>query len=85
MKDLSSAERDQLLESLKQISEAYTAQEQQRDIIKDIVDQLADAIDADKKVIRKLARLHHKQRVHDFETEAANVSELYAKVLAVKK
>lgn len=85
MKDLSVAENTQLLESLKQISEAYTEQEQQRDIIKDIVDQLADVLDVEKKVIRKLARLHHKQRVHDFEAEAANVSELYKKVLTAQQ
>lgn len=85
MKTLSPAELLQLQESIKQISEQFTIQSQASDVVKDIISDLSDAIDVPKPIIRKLARIHYRQRMADFEAETSAVADLYEKVTTVVK
>ena len=46
---------------LSEISDSFTRIEAERDLIKETIEALSDDFDIDKKILRKMARIYHKQ------------------------
>jgi len=81
MIDLTDTKKQQeLLDVIKEMSHAMHLMDVQRDQIKEILSGAADAFDIEKKLIRKVARLYHTRAAAQFETETADVKNLYGAI-----
>lgn len=63
--------------AMEEISNAYTRIEAERDFIRDALADLQDKVDIDKKYLRKMSRIFHKQNIVEFTTEAEDIETLY--------
>lgn len=54
-------DKKKILECLKEISDSYTRQEAEKDLIKEILQRLQDDFEIPKKLSRKLAKAYHKR------------------------
>lgn len=63
--------------AMDEISNAYTRIEAERDFIRDALADLQDKVDIDKKYLRKMSRIYHKQNIVEFTTEAEDIETLY--------
>ena len=84
MSTLSDNEFKRLMASLKDMSESMTRVESERELQKNVRDDICDELDIDKKVFTKLARTYHKKNFDD-EVELNHQFEtLYDKILTAK-
>ena len=75
-------DRKKIKDALQEISNSMTRIEAEKDLIKEIVDDLSSSFEFDKKTVRKMARVYHKQNFiseqqafDEFETLYTNVIE----------
>ena len=75
---LSSPEdRKRLLNAIKEIDNSMTRVAAERDFQKDAINTVADELDLEKKYVRKLASIYHKQNLSQIQQETEEVFELY--------
>jgi cyanate lyase len=75
---LSSPEdRKRLLSAIKEIDNSMTRVAAERDFQKDAINAVADELDLEKKYVRKLASIYHKQNLTEVQQETEEVAELY--------
>ena len=70
-------DRKAIKDAMSEISNAYTRIEAERDFIRDALNDLQDKVDIDKKYLRKMSRIFHKQNIVEFTTEAEDIETLY--------
>ena len=70
-------DRKAIKDAMQEISNAYTRIEAERDFIKEALADLQDKVDIDKKYLRKMSRIYHKQNIVEFTTEAEDIETLY--------
>ena len=63
--------------AIKEISNSMTRIESERDLIKNIISDLAENVEVDKRQIRKMARVYHKQNYTEEQYSFAQFQELY--------
>ena len=68
---------------LSEISDSFTRIEAERDLIKETIEALSDDFDIDKKILRKMARIYHKQNYSTVEAEQEELALLYESVVGV--
>ena len=68
---------------LSEISDSFTRIEAERDLIKETIEALSDDFDIDKKILRKMARIYHKQNYSTVEAEQEELALLYKSVVGV--
>ena len=68
---------------LSEISDSFTRIEAERDLIKETIEALSDDFDIDKKILRKMARIFHKQNYSTVEAEQEELALLYESVVGV--
>jgi cyanate lyase len=75
---LSSPEdRKKLLNAVIELSNSMTRVDAERDFQKDAVNAITEELDLQKKYVRKVARIYHKQNITDVKIENEEVEELY--------
>jgi hypothetical protein len=70
-------EKKKLQGAIKEMSMSMTRVDAEKDLQKDIIQSAFDDTGVDKKYIRKLAMIYHKQSLTDFQTETEEVQNLY--------
>jgi len=70
-------EKKKLQSAIKEMSMSMTRVDAEKDLQKDIIQSAFDDTGVDKKYIRKLAMIYHKQSLTDFQTETEEVQNLY--------
>jgi archaellum component FlaC len=75
---LSSPEdRKKLLGAIKEIDNSMTRVAAERDFQKDAVNDIAEKLELEKKYVRKLATIYHKQNLAQVQQDVEEVAELY--------
>ncbi|WP_341665926.1 hypothetical protein [Vibrio sp.] len=70
-------DRKAIKDAMTELSNAYTRIEAEREFIRDALADLQDKVDIDKKYLRKMSRIYHKQNIVEFTTEAEDLETLY--------
>ena len=79
--NLNEVDRKKLKDAIKEMDGSLTRVAAERDLQKNIINDLHDAIGLDKKLIRRLARTHFKANFKDEQDENNQFEELYEEVL----
>ena len=70
-------DRKKLLGAVKEISNSMTRADAERDFQKDAITAIADKLDLEKKYVRKLAVIFHKQNYNEVQQEREELEVLY--------
>ena len=70
-------DRKKLLSAVKEISNSMTRTDAERDFQKDAINAIADKLDLEKKYVRKLAVIFHKQNYTEVQQEREELEVLY--------
>lgn len=70
-------DKERLSNAITEISNSMTRIDAERDFQKDAVDKVADETGVDKKYIKKLASMYHKQTFAQVQTEYEEIEGLY--------
>lgn len=73
-------QRKVILDAMKEWSNSATRIDAEKDLQKNIIDDLADNVDIEKKYLNKLATMYHKQNFAQFQQEKEEIEELYESV-----
>lgn len=76
----SESDRKKIFSAIKEISDSMTRIAAERDLMKDIIDNLKEEFELPTKPLRKLARVYHEQNLTAVQTENEELEELYAAV-----
>ena len=74
-------DKKKIKDALFEISGSYSRIEAERELIKDIVNDLADNFELSKKQVNKIARAYHKQNYNQQVAESEEFQELYQSLL----
>jgi hypothetical protein len=69
--------RAAMLGVMKEISEQMSKIDVARDQVNEILDAAAKAFEIPKPMLRKVSKLYHKQAMSEYETEVADVKNIY--------
>lgn len=69
-----------LLNALKEMSNSMTRIDSEKDLMKEIVEEVSDKTEVPKKYINKLARIYHKQNISEVKAENDDLETLYEAV-----
>ena len=72
--------RAAMLGVMKEISEQMSKIDVARDQVNEILDAAAKTFQIAKPMLRKVSKLYHKQGIHEFETEVADVKNIYKQI-----
>jgi archaellum component FlaC len=72
-----------LLNALKEMSNAMTRIEAEKELIKEIVEEVSDKVEIPKKYLNKMARIYHKQNLTEVRNEMDDLETLYEAVTGV--
>jgi hypothetical protein len=76
-------EQRAMLDAIKEIGEELSKMDDARDQIKEIINATSDALDVEKSLIRKVAKLYHKKNVASFENETSVIKDLYKQITTI--
>ena len=74
-------DRKKLMNGIKEISNSFTRIEGERELIKEVIADLAENFDLTKPVLRKIARTYHKQNYNEETAQFEEFAELYEQVV----
>jgi len=77
------ADQVKIKKMLSEISDSFTRIEAERDLIKETIETLSDDFDIEKKILRKMARIFHKQNYSTVEAEQEELALLYESVVGI--
>lgn len=81
MIDLDDKKKQQeVLDAIKEISEEMHKMDVSRDQIKEIIIASSSAFNIEKPLLRKVARMYHKRTAAQFESETADIKNLYSAI-----
>ena len=73
-------DRETILNALKEWSNSATRASAEKDLQKNIIIDLADKVDVEKKYLNKLATMYHNQNFAQFQQEREEIEELYESI-----
>jgi DNA repair ATPase RecN len=76
----SSDDRKKIREALQEISNSLTRIEAERDLIKEILQNIEDRFELPKKYTRKVAKIFHKQNMNEVKAENERLETIYKTV-----
>lgn len=76
------AERETIVNALKEWSNSAVRVEAEKDLQKNIIEDLSDKVDIEKKYLNKLATMYHKQNFAQFQQEREEIEELYESIVS---
>lgn len=74
-------DRKKIKDALQEISDSMTRMEAERDLIKDIVNDINDNFKLPKKYVNKMARIYHKQNFAKEQQETDELETLYLTIV----
>lgn len=74
--------RKVVLDALKEWSNSATRADAEKDLQKNIIENLCDKVDIEKKYLNKLASMYHRQNFAQFQQEREEIEELYESVIS---
>lgn len=74
-------DRKLVLDALKEISNSYTRTEAEKDFVKEAINDLADKVEIEKKHIRQLAKIYHKQNLPEVRDQVDTIEALYEAIV----
>jgi len=77
----STADKIKIKKMLSEISDSYTRISAERELVKETIEALAEDFDLDKKILRKMAQIFHKQNYSEVESEQEELALLYESVV----
>lgn len=77
----SATDKKKFKDAIVEISSSMTRIEAERDLIKEIVKDLSENFEMEKKVIRRIARTYHKQNLTEELTQHEDFVEIYEETL----
>tara|TARA_R110000868_G_scaffold276552_3_gene536234 strand:+ start:577 stop:831 length:255 start_codon:yes stop_codon:yes gene_type:complete len=77
----SPADIKQIKDCMTEVSNALTRMDAERDFIKQAISDLSEDVDIDKKCLRKMATVYHKQNLSEVTGEIEDLQALYEAVL----
>lgn len=80
MNTLTPEDKKRLHGAIKELSDSMTRVDAEKDLQRDIIQTTFETLGVDKKKIRKLANIYHKQNAVEVRTEAEDVFELYEEI-----
>lgn len=72
----SDEDRKRIRGAMEEISNSYTRVEAERDFVKDAINDLSEEVDIPKNILRKMARIFHKQNMADVVSEVEDIEAL---------
>lgn len=81
MSTFSPEDKKKIKSSIVEISNSMTRMDAERDLIKEIVNEMHETFDIPKKTIKRMARIYHKQNFHTEQQEMEELGELYVTVV----
>lgn len=78
----SPADRKTLLDAVKELSNSMTRVDGERDFQKEAIAEVSGKLNLNKKYVRKLARIYHKNNLNDVKQENEDVETLYFEMTA---
>lgn len=73
-------DKEKVLGVLKELSNAMTRIEAEKDFMKEAIKEAAEKYELDKKHLRKMARVFHKNNFDEVQGESEEFCELYEKI-----
>ena len=73
-------DREVILNAMKEWSNSATRVSAEKDLQKNIITDLADKVDVEKKYLNKLATMYHNQNFAQFQQEREEIEELYESI-----
>lgn len=70
-------DKEKLQNAIKEMSNSMTRIDAEKDLQKDIIEKASDDTGVDKKYIKKLAAIYHKQTFTQVQTEREEIEDLY--------
>jgi len=70
-------DKEKLTNAIKEMSNSMTRIDAEKDLQKDIIEKAADDTGVDKKYIKKLSAIYHKQTFTQVQTEREELEDLY--------
>lgn len=77
------AQRKQIQDALQEISNSMTRIDAERDFIKEAINNVAEEHELSKKIIRKMARVYHKQNFREEQSTHEEFEILYQNIVGV--
>jgi uncharacterized membrane protein YgaE (UPF0421/DUF939 family) len=74
-------DRKLVLNALKEISNSYTRSEAEKDFVKETINELADNVEIEKKHIRQLAQIYHRQNLSEVRDRVDTIEALYEAIV----
>ena len=78
------ADKNKVLSVLKECSNAMTRIESEREFIKEAIAKAAEEHELDKKILRKMATVYHKQNYESVQGENDEFATLYETIVTAK-
>ena len=75
------ADQIKIKKMLSEISDSYTRISAERELVKETIESLAEDFDLDKKLLRKMAQIFHKQNYSEVESEQEELALLYESII----
>jgi hypothetical protein len=75
-------EREVILNAMKEWSNSATRISAEKDLQKNIIGDLVDKVDVEKKYLNKLATMYHNQNFAQFQIEREEIEELYESIVS---
>lgn len=69
-----------ILNALKEMSNSMTRVDSEKELQKEIVEEVSDKADIPKKYLNKMARIYHKQNLQEVKSEMDDLEALYESV-----
>lgn len=79
------ADKLKIKKMMGEISDSYTRISAERDLVKETIAALAEDFELDKKVLRKMAQVYHKQNFTTVEAEQEDFVFTYESILGVEE
>jgi len=76
-------EKRAMLGAIKEIGEQLLMMDDAREQIKEIINATSDALDVEKSLIRKVAKLYYKKNAASFENETSVIKDLYKGITTI--
>jgi len=74
------ADRDKLKKAIIELSDSMTRVDAEKDFQKEAVNAVCEEIQVDKKHVKKLASIYHKQIITQVKTENSDLEALYTEI-----
>jgi hypothetical protein len=78
-------DKEKVLGVLKELSNAMTRIQAEKDFMKEAISDAAEKYELEKKHIRKMAQVYHKQNFDEIQGEAEEFCELYESITTTNK